>query len=502
MSEMPNAALLSGELSGDFDRDVRSVKTLLNFPENKDAVFHFFQACGLRMCTVFIDGMANPDRVSDFILRAAHDSDSAISGAGPDEKLRFLRERILQIPQTEEETRYSEILSAVLSGMTLLLADGVPAALLLETRGFEKRGVSHTNNESVVIGAQEGFVESLRTNLTLLRRYCQSQQLITETASVGTKIASKLAIVYLKGVADEAVLKEIRRRLRAVSRPYVQGIGQLQQLIEDSWLALLPQMMQTERPDRAVSCLLDGQVVILMESSPYALVMPITLMHLVHASDDSFMRWQYGTFLRCIRIFGMLISLLLPGTYVALTLFHPHVIPMSLLSSIAEARANVPFSVLAEVLIMELSFYLINEAGTRMPSQIGSALGIVGGLVLGQAAVAADIISPIMIIIAALSGLGNYVIPHYDFSVGMVIYRLILIFAGAAAGLYGIFLAMFAFFCRLCSMRSFGVPYMAPIAPWRPHNPDIILRLPLRMQKTKMFFERADSWLRREKEDP
>ena len=494
MTDIPNATLLDSPIPARLDRSVRDLQTLLNRPENKDAVFHSFRARGLRMCLAYMDGMADTAKIADFILRPILSSPLP-PPAGSAALASFLREQTVQIPQIEEASLYRHVVSAVLSGMTALLADGMNAALLLDTRGFEKRNVDRANNESVVIGSQEGFVESLRTNLTLLRRYCQSQQLITEFVDVGTKIQSKVAVVYLKGVIDESILRELRDRLRRVGSPFVQGIGQLQQHIEDSWLALLPQMLQTERPDRAVSCLLDGQFVLLMDNSPFALVAPVTLAHLVHAPDDSFMRWQYGTFLRCVRIAGILVSLLLPGCYVALTLYHPHLLPMPLLSSIAEARANIPFSVLTEALIMEFSFYLINEAGTRMPSQLGSALGIVGGLILGQAAVAADIISPIMIIIVALTGLGNYVILNYDFSVAAILCRLVLIFSGAFAGLYGIILALFCVACRLCAMRSFGVPYMAPIAPWRPHNPDIVLRLPLWMQKTRMFFSRPRSWL-------
>ncbi|MDD6883283.1 MAG: spore germination protein [Eubacteriales bacterium] len=501
MANMPNNALLNGEILGDFDADVQNLQTLLNYPLNKDAVFHSFSACGIQMCVVLIDGMADSDRVSDFVLRAAQKLCPASPPSEPQARLKFLQEHVLEIPQLEEETQYKKLLASVLSGMTLLLAEGLQQAILLETRGFEKRSVSHTTNESVVIGSQEGFVESMRTNITLLRRYCQSPQLITEFTEVGTKVPSRVGILYLKGVANETVLREIRRRIKCLDAPCVQGIGQLQQYIEDSWMALLPQMLETERPDRAVSCLLDGQVVLVMDNSPYALIAPITLYHLLHASDDSYMRWQYGSFLRIIRIFGILLSLFLPGLYVALTLYHTHLISMSLLSSIAEARSSVPIPVLLETMIMELAFYLINEAGTRMPSQIGSALGIVGGLILGQAAVAASIISPIMIIIVAITGLGNYVIPNYGFSVGTVVYRLLIIFAGAIAGLYGILLVTFALFCHLCSMRSFGVPYMAPVAPWRPHNPDILLRLPLWMQKTRMFFAPRNNWIDGEEED-
>ena len=247
-----------------------------------------------------------------------------------------------------------------------------------------------------------------------------------------------------------------------------------------------------DAPDRA-----PGQVVILADNSPYALAAPVTLFHQLHASDDSFSRWQYGTFLRLIRFTGMLISVFLPGLYIALTEYHMHLLPMSLLGSIAEARANVPFPILVEILIMEFSFYLINEAGTRIPQQIGSALGIVGALILGQAAVSASIISPILIIIVAITGLGNYAIPDYGFGIGLVICRLFVIAMGALLGLYGVCIAAFVLLVSLCGLRSFGCPYVAPIAPWRPHNPDLLLRLPVWLQKHPLFFAARGNWMRK-----
>ena len=266
--------------------------------------------------------------------------------------------------------------------------------------------------------------------------------------------------------------------------------------MEDRPFSLLPQCLLTERPDRAASCLIDGQFVILADNSPYALAAPITLFHLLHASDDMFMRWQYATLLRLIRFAGVLLALLLPGLYVALTLHHTHLVPLTLLLSIAETRADVPFTILMEVLIMEFSFYLINEAGTRIPSQIGSTVSIVGALVLGQAAVSASIISPILVILVAITGLGNYAAPNYGFGLSIVLYRVLFVLAGAALGLYGVLLMLVALSVRLCGIHSFGVPYLAPVAPKRPHGPDILLRLSLRRQQHPMYYAQRGSWMK------
>ena len=480
-----NEDMLRAVLSASLDDNVGRFQALLKSDVNADAQFRMMDAAGVRLCAMYIEGMADDRKISDFVLRAC--AERRQPPETPVDAAAFAQD-VLEIAQCEAEDRVQAILGAVVTGMTAVLIDGCAEAALLETRGYPARQVDKTTNESVVIGAQEGFVESLRTNMTLLRRYVPSPRLIIECMNIGTDVPCHAALAYLEGVTDAGIVDAVRARLKRIDAPSVQGLGAIQQLIEDRPWALLPQMLQTERPDRAASCLLEGQAVILADNSPCALAAPITLFHLLHASDDSFSRWQYGTFLRLIRIAGMLISVFLPGLYIALTDYHMHLLPLSLLGSIAEARANVPFPILTEILIMEFSFYLINEAGTRMPRQIGSALGIVGALILGQAAVSASIISPILIIIVAITGLGNYAIPDYGFGVGLVICRLFVIACGAALGLYGVSLAAFALLVGLCGMRSLGCPYLAPVAPGRPHNPDILLRLPVWMQRRPMYF--------------
>ncbi len=480
------------ELCPDIARNIERLKVLLNAPVNADAQFRELLFSGHKLCAVYIEGMADDKKLSEFVLRACAEG-GLEDGRAPDAG--YLIENVLETAQCEPESRVSAILDAVAAGRSALLIDGCPEAVLLETRGYPARQVDRTTNESVVIGAQEGFVESLRSNMTLLRRYVPSYRLIIECITVGTKVPSRAALAYLDGVADRRIVDEARRRLMCIDAPAVQGLGAIGQMIEDDPWSPLPQLLQTERPDRAASCLLEGQIVILADNSPCALAAPITLFHQLHASDDSFARWQYGTFLRLIRVAGMLVSVFLPGLYIALTDYHMHLLPLNLLGSIAEARANVPFPILAEIMIMEFSFYLINEAGTRIPQQIGSALGIVGALILGQAAVSASIISPILIIIVAITGLGNYAIPDYGFGIGLVLCRLFVIVCGALFGLYGVCLAAFCLLAGLSAQRSLGFPYLAPVAPKRPHNPDLLTRLPIWMQRGTMYFAARQSWM-------
>lgn len=493
--EKPHSHSIREALTDKLEENIELLKEILYVPMNEDVIFKDYCAGGLKVCVIYVEGMADEKKIGEFVIHALKSAWELESKINAEPSLNAVSKFLLELPQAKEIDLVEDIIQGILSGMTCLLVDGCSAALLLETRNYPHRGVDKPTNESVVNGPHEAFNEHIRTNISLVRRYVQAPELISEKIYVGTGIPTQVVLLYLKGVASEEVLSEVRKRLKCIQKKTVMGAGDIQQLIEDRPFAVLPQILQTERPDRTASCIEDGQVALLVENSPYALIAPITIFHLLHSSDDSFLRWQYGSALRIIRMIGMLISLILPSAYIALTLYHSHLIPMPLLTSIAESRANVPFPIVVEVLFMEFSFYLLNEAGLRTPSQIGSAFGIVGALILGQTAVSASIISPMLIIIIALTGLGNYVVPNYGFGIGVILYRLILILFSAILGLYGLMIGLFLIVTHLCSIKSFGIDYLAPVSPYRKHNPDIILRLPAKLQKFALFFSKHDNWL-------
>ncbi|MBQ3080381.1 MAG: spore germination protein [Clostridia bacterium] len=472
--------------------NIEALCAIFHVPENKDIVLRKFTICGSNAFVCFLEGLLDPIALSEYVLAPCL-LKSETPPVPTDKRLSFVREEVLFASQSREVTTFQEISREILSGMCIMFIDECESAIAIDIRKVPHRLVNRTNNESVVLGSQEGFVENLRTNISLVRKNLQSSDLITEMFDIGNRNALKAALMYVNGVTDAQAVNEARERLLSIDRETVSGTGQIQQLIEDHPFSLFPQMLQTERPDRAAQGLSEGQFAILSENSPYALLAPVTIFHFMHASDDAFMRWQYGSFLRLIRFLGICLSLFLPAFYIALTQYHTHLLPMNLLTSIAEARSNVPFPILGEILFMEFSFNLINEAGTRIPSQIGSALGIVGALILGQAAVSASIISPILIIIVAITGLGNFAVPSYSMSVAMEIYRLFLLIAGAFFGLYGIVLVTVLMISSIASMRSFSSPFLSPFAPFRPHNPDLFLRLPIWLQKPFAFYSKKNT---------
>lgn len=456
-----NLTCLEAILSKDHDADIQFRR------------FRFFQE---EACLIYVEGLVNGTWLQDFILRPGMATDAWNGPAN--ERLSHAMLEILPIASYELLSEWPMAVRNVLSGMAALLIDGCPQVAIMETRMYPARGVAKPESESAVQGPQEGLTEKIRDNVSMIRRYLNIPGLVTNMLDIGTEVPTRFAVLHVEGIAQQRVLDSIMQRIRAVDASRVPGVGQLQQLIEDQPYALLPQLMLTERPDKAAAALNSGQVVILSENAPYALIAPVTIYQLIQAPDDSFERWQYGSFQRIVRVIAILMSVYLPGLYVAIMQYHAHLLPMELLSSVAEARANVPFPMLTEVLMMEFAFSLINEAGIRIPRQIGTALGIVGALILGQAAVEARIISPIIIIIVAITGLGNYAIPDYGFSKGVEIYRLILLTGAAALGLPGIAVTSMMILCHLGGMHSFGVPYLAPVSPVRKPKPPLMIRWP------------------------
>lgn len=476
MTNEARRELMRERLTGHLADDMERLKAIFAKQQDADVQFRefcFFQADA---CLIYIEGLVNSTWLQDFILRPG--MESAAWDGPADKRIDHAIKTAIPIAAAEAVDQVPEIVRNVLSGMAALMIDDCAEMALMETRMYPARAVSKPENEASVQGPQEGLTEKLRDNVSMIRRYLNTQDLMTQMIDVGTKIPTRFAVLHIDGVTQPRVLENVLQRIRAVDVERVPSVGHLQQLIEDHPYALLPQMMLSERPDRIAAALNGGQVVILSENAPYGLIAPVTVYQLMLAADDWFERWQYGSFQRIVRIISMLLSVYLPGLYVGIMQFHAHLLPMELLSSIAEARANVPFSMIAEVLIMEFAFALINEAGIRIPRQIGTALGIVGALILGQAAVEAGIISPIIIIIVAITGLGNYAIPNYGFSKGIELYRLIILTAATALGLPGVAVVSVMILAHLGGMHSFGVPFLSPVTPVRQPKPPLVVRWP------------------------
>lgn len=472
-------------VSSELKVNLENIKHEFKMPKNEDILIREFTVgMNKKAFIVFVDGMADKIVINDFILRQLMNPEH-FKGYKNGCPVDYVMNHVLSINNVEKVREYKKIISQILNGVTALFIDGCEEALLIESRGYEKRNIDKPSTESVVMGSQEGFTENLRTNITLIRRIIKNKDLITEIQPVGKTSNSNCAIMYLEGIANPELVKEVKRRIKSINIDFVTGDGMIEQFIEDKPFQIIPQVLNTERPDRAASFIMEGQVVIIGEGVPFVNVVPVTFFAMFHASEDSFLRWPFGTAIRLIRILGLFFATLLPALYVSLILYHQEMIPTDLLVAFATARENVPFPTIIEVLILEISFELIREAGVRVPGIIGPTLGIIGALILGQAAVDANLVSPVLIIIVAVTGLGNFAIPSYSLATGIRLIRFGLILAGAFLGFYGVAAVLFIVGCFACSIKSFGVPFLSPVSPVTRKNPDIIARAPNFKQKKR-----------------
>ncbi|HHW15683.1 MAG TPA: spore germination protein, partial [Firmicutes bacterium] len=384
-------------------------------------------------------------------------------------------------------------LDQVLTGMTALFLDGSREALLIESKGWEKRGIERPQEEPGVRGPQDAFIETLRVNTALIRRRLRTPKLTVENLQVGQLSRTDVALIYLRELTNPKLVEEVRRRLRSISLDLVTSSGAIEQLIQDQSNSLFNQVLTTERPDRVAGFLAEGYVAILVDTSPFALVVPTTFTAFFHAPEDYYVRWPFATFVRLIRMGAVFLTLFLPAFYVAATTYHQAMIPTALLLAITASRENVPFPIPFEVLFMEFSFELVREAGVRIPTLIGPTIGIVGALILGQAAVSANLVSPILVVVVAVTALGSFAIPNYNASFTIRIIRFFMILAAALLGFYGMAVEVFLLMLHLGSLQSFGVPYMSPVGPYRPGAPDILIRGPLYKMEARPAFLRPQN---------
>ena len=470
----------------------RRMDAALHRDVNPDMHVRHFCVFGKEASLYYAEGLCSVDLLQHYVLTPL----TALRDASAPADIPQALQEAVYNADVQSAATIDEAAAQVLTGRTVVFADGMACALGFDVRMFVRRGISPPLTEQVVLGPHEGFNESLRDCITLIRRILPTPELIGEMRQIGSRYPVGMCVMYLHGVADEALLSRVKARLDGIRADHVLSVGALQQLMEDRPYALLPQCILTERPDRAASMLLEGQIVLLLDGSSQALVLPASIWHLLHTPDDTSARFQYGSFMRLIRLLGLLCALLLPGLFVAFVTFHPETLPVTLLTSILESQASVPFSIPVETLVMLIMFNLIGEAATRVPSVVGSTLGTVSGLILGSAAVDAHLVHPLLLIVVAVASLGSYAVPDYSLGIALRIGQLGMVLAGSVFGVYGMVLMVAVGSVRLCSLTSLGSPFAAPCSPPRAHNPDGLARGPLWQQRWRTWLSSADDRMR------
>lgn len=466
-------------LSKKLDENIQFVSSL--YQESPDVIFRSFVIGKKDATIIFIEGLSDTQKLDEQVLEPLLDSNEF-------DETNFLHsiKNRLPISNIKKISTFLACIDAVANGNPVLLIDGFEEALSLGLVKYEKRSIEEPQAETSIRGPREGFTESLGVNISLLRRIIKDPALKMKSIQVGKYTKTKVMIAYIEGLVDETLIKEIEDRIHRIKIDGVLESGYIEQFIEDNPYSPFPQLLYTERPDVVCSNLLEGRAVIMTEGTPFSLVAPVSFFSLFQSQEDYYERFWIGSFIRSLRFLFLGISLFLPAIYVAITTFHQEMVPTALLLSIASSRESVPFPAIVEVILMEIAFEALREAGIRLPKQVGSAVSIVGALVIGQAAVQAGIVSAPMIIVVSITGIASFMVPRYSMGLAIRMLKFPVIILAGTLGLIGVMLALILLIIHLSTLRSFGIPYLSPINTLQKHPlKDTLIRSPLWKMNTR-----------------
>ncbi len=416
----------------------------------------------------------------------------------PEDIQEFVRHNSLGIADVKKLENLDESIDAMLAGNAVFFIDGYDKAMKISSKGYPSTGVMEAESEKVLRGSREGFSDSVKSNSALIRKRLRDTRLKVEEYKIGVRSHTLTQVLYMDDLVHEGLLEEVKERLEEFQIDGILDSGMLEQLTEDVWYSPFPQYQTTERPDRAVQEILKGKVVILCDNSPEALILPGNFSSFMESSEDWYHRFEMASFLRILRYLAVIMATVLPGLYLAVIRFHTQILPSALILSFAEAREGVPFSSVVELIFLELAFELIREAGVRVPGSLGNAIGIVGGLVIGQAAVEANLVSPIVVMIVALTALGSMTVPNEEFAAAFRLVKYGFLILGGYLGIYGIVLGVYLVIGHLAGLISFGIPYLVPFIKkeQKGSRGEGILRVPLRKRVLRPLYAREEQKIR------
>ncbi len=427
----------------------------MNVGQNKD----------VNILLVYVDGMTTKDAISEYAVQSLmkYVNLESFEKSSEKELIKAVMDTSIALTEVGTLQTLQECVDKMLSGETMLFIDTCTNAIWLSSRGWPIRGIQEPVAETLLRGARDGFIETMKINITLIRRRIRDPKLKIKYMQVGTRSKTDMALLYIEDIVNKTVLEEVEKRLKNIEIEAVLESSYIEELIEDDIYSPFPQVENTERPDAVASALLEGRVVIAVDNTPSVLMVPATFVSFMQSSEDYYERWTVACFIRIIRYIALPIVMLLPALYVAVTQFHPNLLPTQLALYVAASRANVPFPPYFEALLMELVMELVREASLRITTPVGSTIGLVSGLVIGSASVDAGLITPIAVIIVALTALASFAIPSYNFSTSLRMIRFGFIIVASIFGLFGISIGLCILIIHLCTLKSFGVPYLTPM---------------------------------------
>ena len=447
---------------------------------------------------VYISGLIDARIVDDTIIEPLMKFSSLpsnISTLSSTDYSSIIMKQCIFTTDVKETTIMDEICDAIMEGDSALFLDNAPSALILSTRNYEGRSVDEPNIESEIKGPRDGFVENIQTNVSLIRRRIKDYGLRFDTIKLGNKTKTVISIAYISGLADDALIKEVKSRFEKINTDAVFGSEYLDEMIKDSPYSIFPTIANTERPDKVCASLLEGRIAVLTDNTPLVLTMPVVFWQFLASSGDYYDNFYVTTFIRWIRLIALFFCLSASSIYVLLTSFHQEMLPTALALKIAASRMGVPFPSVIEAGGMAIVLEIMKEAGLRLPKPMGQAVSIVGTLVIGQAAVSAGLVSPMLVIIIAVEAISSFAIPSFSMSNTLRLLRFPILISTAFFGLLGYLAGIITIMLHLMSIRSFGSPYLAPVIPFDKNGmKDIFIRAPWwKMLQRPKFTKSKDS---------
>lgn len=479
-----------------FPMKIEELEKLLQnrFENNPDLSFTVYDHENKKIAVFFISYIVETQWVHESLVK------TLLEGNEPWTNKAILNN--IPLAAAEKKTKLQELLDGLLIGKVFVYIEGEDAALSYLLLKKEKRSLGQAETESLVLGPKVGFTESLITNLNMIRWNIRSENLVMEKYTVGKQEPREVRLVYIKSVANTSDINTMRQRLTELDIDNVDDSSVLMQYLEDSSRSIFPQFLSTELPDRFCYSISRGRIGVLVENSPTSIIAPSTFFSFFESTEDLYMRWNVGSFLRILRYLSFLLSTLLTPIYVSVVTFHYEIIPTSLLVNLGQSRAAVPFPPILEVLILELLIELLRESGARLPTKVGQTIGIVGGVVIGTAAVEAGITSNVLLIVVALSALASFTAPNYLMGTTARLIRFPMIFLAGTLGIVGIVYGMSFLVVHLLKLTSIGRPYLAPIYPFRWEDLNkVIFRLPNDFQNKRFISYRPKKAIRYSKKD-
>ncbi|KUO97428.1 spore germination protein [Ferroacidibacillus organovorans] len=437
------------------------IRKLLHADRNADMVFaEHFTAAHQRVLLVYSGVTVKEPAIEQFILQVFSHIHEPLSDM-------TTLAHLLPCANWSLSSEMSGLPDQVIAGKILLFM-GFSEVLTCSFAELKAREIGQPVNESIIRGPQEAFTEDLNYNMSVMRRVVHCKELILQVKALQDIGSTRVCVMYLAGLTNLDLVAEVNRRLDNIGHIPHDAVGMVMQLIEDHPYSILPTTIYSERPDFIARYLYRGCVALIVENKPLGLLAPSTLLMQMETSDDLYQRFWFVNFLRVLRVISIFCALLLPGLYVSLVNFQQEMIPSDLLLTIYSSRQNIPFPTIIEVMVLELSFELIREASLRVPKVIGPTIGIVGALILGQSAVQADLVTPIVVILISITGLGSFAVPNLELNFSLRYLRFMFTFASWIFGLFGLGCALLLLLIYVASMQSFGVPYLTPLSPYRP----------------------------------